>query len=261
MTLADDLAWPTPEPLVAHGIVKTYGGLAAVDGVSLVVPPGEVTALIGPNGAGKTTMFQCLTGIEQADGGTVRLGSVDLTGLPADARARRGLGRTFQRLAVFTGMTVLDNLMVAAERSYSSLLRDLVRVRHSDDRTARRRAEIALEVTGLTADRDRFAAELPAGTLRRVEVARALCAKPRVLLLDEPAGGLDDAETDQLRDLLQVLTDAGLGVLLVEHDVELVLAVSASVNVLQTGRLIASGLPAQVAVDPLVREAYLGPAA
>jgi branched-chain amino acid transport system ATP-binding protein len=253
--------------LTADGIAKHYGGLAAVDGVSLVASPGEVTALIGPNGAGKTTLFQCLTGTEQADAGRVRLGDTDLTGLSSDQRARRGLARTFQRLAVFGGMTVLDNLLVAAEQSTAwesgrrpSLLRDVLRLRHADGGAALARAEQVLERTGLASQRDRFVSELPAGTQRQVELARALCSAPRALLLDEPAGGLDDAETGRLQELLLALAAEGLTVLLVEHDVRLVLAVSSTIYVLATGRLIATGPPAQIAADEAVRAAYLGPA-
>lgn len=250
----------TAPALAATGLVRRYGGLTALDQVSLEVPAGQVTALIGPNGAGKTTVFQCLTGAERADAGRVLLAGRDVTRLRPEQRARAGLARTFQRLAVFGQMSVLDNLLVAAERGpRTGLLADLLRIRQRDDPAAVQLAEQVLELVGLTAERHLLAASLPAGTQRRVELARALCTRPKVLLLDEPASGLDEAETDALQAVLGQVARTGVGVLLVEHDVQLVLETSAYVYVLAAGRLVGQGPPQQVRNDPAVLAAYLGP--
>lgn len=245
--------------LEARDVVKRFGGLVAVDHMTLAVHPGRVTALIGPNGAGKTTLFDCLTGMLELDGGQVVLDGRDISRLDVHERARAGIGRTFQRLEAFVDMTVAENVQVAAEVAVpGSVLLDLVRVRHRTDGRVAERVDRMLELTGLADLRETPAGDLPTGTLRRVELARALATEPRVLLLDEPASGLDPGETEQLVRVLRAISGSGVGILLVEHDVDLVMDVSDHVHVMHFGRALADGPPEVVAADPRVRAAYLG---
>jgi branched-chain amino acid transport system ATP-binding protein len=243
--------------LAAEGVVRRYGGVAAVDGVDLSAAAGEVTALIGPNGAGKTTLFACLAGTEPVDGGRVLLQDQDVTGLRPEARARRGLGRTFQRLAVFETLTVSDNLLVGAEsRRPGSLLAGLVGL-SARDGGDRGRVEQVLRLLDLWEIRDVPAGRLSTGGQRLVELGRALCRDPQVLLLDEPASGLDTEETQRLQGVLRGLAADGIAVLLVEHDMGLVLGAADTVYAMAAGRLLASGTPDEVRADPAVRAAYL----
>jgi branched-chain amino acid transport system ATP-binding protein len=243
--------------LAAQGLVRRYGGVAAVDGVDLTAQAGEVTAVIGPNGAGKTTLFGCLAGTESVDEGRVLLQGQDVTALRPEARARLGLGRTFQRLAVFDSLTVADNLLVGAEsRQPGSLLAGLLGL-PSRDRPNRDRVEQVLALLGLQEERDVPAGLLSTGAQRLVELGRALCRDPQVLLLDEPASGLDTAETARLQGVLRGLAADGIAVLLVEHDMGLVLAAADVVYAMASGRLLAAGTPEQVRTDPAVRAAYL----
>jgi len=251
--------------LEATGVTKRFGGLTAVDDVSITVEPGQVTALIGPNGAGKTTLFQCLTGRERPDAGAVHLGDRDITGLHPDARARLGLGRTFQRLAVFPSMTVADNLRVGAENRprlggvlrVGALLVGMLGFPIEDDASHDRRVEEVLDLLGLQHVRDVPGGSLSTGTLRLVELGRALCNDPRVLLLDEPASGLDTAETEDLQRVLRTIAAAGPGVLLVEHDVDLVFDVADVVYAMAEGRVLTSGRPNDVRRHADVLAAYL----
>jgi branched-chain amino acid transport system ATP-binding protein len=239
------------------GIVRRYGGVAAVDGVDVVAPPGRVTALIGPNGAGKTTLFACLAGTEPVDEGQVLLQGRDVTSLRPEERARLGLGRTFQRLAVFETLSVQDNLLVGAEsRRPGSLLRGLVGL-PSRATADHERVEQVLDALGLVEVRNVPAGILSTGWQRMVELGRALCRDPAVLLLDEPASGLDTEETQRLQTLLRGLAADGMAVVLVEHDVGLVLGAADHVYAMVAGQIIAAGTPDEVRTDPAVRAAYL----
>ncbi|HVL32447.1 MAG TPA: ABC transporter ATP-binding protein, partial [Actinomycetota bacterium] len=214
--------------LMAEGIVVRFGGLTAIDGVSLELTEGGFVGLIGPNGAGKTTMFNVISGFQEPTEGTITLGGENVTSMPASARAKRGMGRTFQRLELFGRMSVYDNLLVAAEAGASKLdlISDLLSLpkRHREERRCGQIAETMLDMLGLSWVRDRRAADLPVGTARIVELGRALCAGPKILLLDEPSSGLDSAETHAFGALLRrINTEMGISVLLVEHDMDLVM--------------------------------------
>jgi len=245
--------------LRAEGLVLRHGGLAAVDHVDLQAQPGLVTAIIGPNGAGKTSLFDCLSGTQRPQGGTVFLGGRPVGHLPADERSRLGLARTFQRSSVFSSLTVAENLMVGAEnRRRQGTLRSFLGL---PDRGAARATAMVGHVLAqldIRELRDVVAGELPTGTLRIIELGRALCAEPVALLLDEPASGLDDDEVARFRDLVKTLAGTGLSVLLVEHDIDLVQEVADVVYAMVGGRILASGSPAEVVARGDVRRAVLG---
>ena len=239
-----------------------FGTFDAVDGVSLTVHAGEVVGLIGPNGAGKTVTFNAVTGLQPATRGRVLLGGQDVTRAPAHTRTAMGLARTFQVVQLFAGMTVLENLMVAAHRWTSAgVVVDSLRLpgRRRALEQARERARAVLAFLGLSHIADVEASSLPVGQARLVELARALCLKPSVLLLDEPASGLDPAETADFVDLLaEVRSTLGCAMLLVEHDMGVVMPLCDHLVVMNFGRVLAAGTPAEVREDPEVRAAYLG---
>jgi branched-chain amino acid transport system ATP-binding protein len=236
-------------------VVVTFGGVHALDGVDLTVLPGTITGLIGPNGAGKTTLFNAITGVVSPARGRVTLGGVDITGWPPHRRGRAGLARTFQRLELFSGLTVHDNLLAAWEAAVPGA----VLGRHRSD--GREIVAETIDQLGLGPLAGRLAGRLSTGQGRLVELARALCTKPRLLLLDEPSSGLDPRETAQFRDVLLGVVGRQTGepaILLVEHDVALVMEVCDNITVLDFGLRIAAGTPAEVRNDPAVVAAYLG---
>jgi branched-chain amino acid transport system ATP-binding protein len=245
--------------LVAEHLSMKFAGITALDDVSLSVREGELVGLIGPNGAGKTTLFNCLSGMLRPNGGTVRFGGTSMGGLPAHRRARLGIGRTFQRIELFAGMTVHEHLLVAERsRRGRSGWNDLfgLRRRGTDEEA---RIESTLDMLGLTRDAGRPIEALSLGRGRLVEVGRALMTEPRLLLLDEPSSGLDRDETRALTETLRVVhRERGTAMLLVEHDVDMVLDLVERIFVLDFGEVIAEGPAQEVLADAKVREAYLG---
>ena len=234
---------------VEHVSVR-FGGKRALDDASIAVDAGAVTGLIGPNGAGKTTLFNVVTGLLKPASGRVVLDGRDLTHRPPHRRAREGLARTFQRLELFTSLSVRDNIRVAGD------IRNAWGIGGRSDATAE--AERVIELTGLGEVADREVSELPTGRARVVEVARALMTQPKVLLLDEPASGQTERETEAFGHLLRRLAGDGLAICLVEHDMTLVMEVCATITVLDYGRQIAVGTPDEIRADPAVVDAYLG---
>jgi len=235
--------------LETRNVSVRFGGNLAVDDVSITVEPGTVTGLIGPNGAGKTALFNVITGLQKPARGRVLLNGEDITAAPPYKRAQKGMARTFQRLELFLSLSVRDNVRVAGDvRNASRPGR--VNVDAEADRV--------LELTGLTDVADRDVADIPTGRARVVEVARALMTKPSVVLLDEPASGQTEQETEAFGQLLTRLAGDGLGVCLVEHDVGLVMKVCSTITVLDYGAVIARGTPEEIRVDPAVIDAYLG---
>jgi branched-chain amino acid transport system ATP-binding protein len=248
--------------LRVEGLSVRFGGLQALAEVSFAVERGAVFALIGPNGAGKTTIFNVLTGLYRPSAGEVALDEQPLLPRLPHEIARLGVARTFQNTEVFGRLSVLDNVLVGAHQRWRiGIVRGALGLPSvwRAEAHARERAKAILERLGLEASADVEAGSLPLGVQKRVEVARALAAEPRVLLLDEPAGGLNPTETRDLMDLIRRLRDEdGLTVLLVEHDMALVMGLSDRVAVLHHGRKIAEGKPREIAADPLVIDAYLG---
>jgi len=247
--------------LQAIGLNRSFGGLRATSDVSFDVPEGSVCALIGPNGAGKTTLFNLITNLFPPDSGQVLFRGRPLTRLAPAQIAALGLIRTFQSARVFPGMTVLENVLTGRHRLlHGGLFSGMFRLPRSrrEERDATARAERLLELTDLLRFRDVHAVELPMGAQKLLEVIRALMAQPAMLLLDEPAAGLNDTETEELAALLRAIRDSGITVLVVEHNMSLVMNVADQVIVLEAGKLIASGPPAAVQADPRVIAAYLG---
>lgn len=237
--------------LEARGVSVRFGEHRAVRDVDLDVDAGEIVGLIGPNGAGKTTTFNAVSGVQRCTG-KVTLAGVDVSGAPPHRRARLGMSRTFQRLEVFGTMTAYDNIRTAAEIA--------ARGRRESVRAAVATTDEVVELVGLGAIAGRRADALPTGQARLVELGRVLATKPKVVLLDEPASGLDDVETRRFAEVLTALRADGLGILLVEHDIDLVMELCSTICVLHLGELIASGSAETVRNDPAVQEAYLGAA-
>jgi len=243
-------------PLLAtEGLTVTYGGLRANSNISLEVRPGQIVGLIGPNGAGKTTFIDAITGFTPYTG-TVRLAGRAIDGMSAHRRARMGLSRTWQSLELFTDLTALENLLVATRRlTFKSVLADLVRPKRSRDET---NEQWALGLVGLGHRSERLPKELSLGQEKLLGVARALGTRPKVVLLDEPAAGLDPEESDALGARFHDIVDHGISILLIDHDMNLVLKVCDYIYVLEFGQLIAAGTPAEVRENDDVIAAYLG---
>jgi branched-chain amino acid transport system ATP-binding protein len=239
-----------------------FGGIVALDGVSFGVAPGSIVGLIGPNGAGKTTLFNCVSRLYDCDAGEIAFGGASLLAAARHQVAGLGIGRTFQNLALFRSMSVLDNVMVGHHsRTRGGFLANALRVPLAvrEDRTARDKAQALIAVLGLEAHAATAVSELPFGTQKRVELARALAAEPKLLLLDEPASGLNHEEVGALGTLVQELRRRfALTVLLVEHHMGLVMRISDRVVALNFGRVIAEGSPDEVQRHPEVVRAYLG---
>ena len=231
-----------------------FGGHIAVNEVSLTIDPGTVTGLIGPNGAGKTTLFNVISGLIAPSSGRVMFAENDITSLAPHKRARIGIGRTFQKLELFNSLSVVDNIRVSLEIS-TQWNNSRTPILGSDINSE---IERILDLTGLDSVRNSMASEIPTGQARLVELARALVLSPSLLLLDEPASGQNDEETESFGLLLRKLCDSGISIFLVEHDMSLVMNTCDLVNVLDFGSVIAKGTPAEIQEHELVIEAYLG---
>jgi branched-chain amino acid transport system ATP-binding protein len=243
------------EPLLRlSGVTKSFGGITALKDVSLSIERGQIGGIIGPNGAGKTTVFNVITGAYSVDAGTVTLGSLCIGALKPHRIARLGIARTFQNIRLFASMTVWEHLLVAQS---GPALRSLLPPERSNSQ-ARQRAGEVLTLLGLEAYRNRLAKSLPYGLQRKVEIARALTAAPRILLLDEPVAGMNQDESEDLRQVVLRLKEMGLTILLIEHDMPFVMRLCDYLYVLDFGSVIASGDPASVRRNPAVIDAYIG---
>ncbi len=249
--------------LAVDGVDLRFGGIHALRGVSFAAAPGQVTAVIGPNGAGKTSVFNTISGFYKPAAGRISLGGQDITRTPVHRRAEMGLARTFQNIALFRGLSVLENIKLGGHHTLSAgLISALLHGRRAQDEEDALRAEIerrVIEFLEIDHIRHKSVDALPYGLQKRVELARALAMRPRVLLLDEPVAGMNREETeDMARFILDVQEEWGVSVLLVEHDMGMVMDISSHVVVLNFGQVIASGTPDEVRRHPQVVEAYLG---
>ncbi len=248
--------------LTVQGLSKRFGGLLAIDNVSLQVPKGAIHSIIGPNGAGKTTLFNCLTSFVQPSGGEIHLGGARIDGLRPDLVAAQGVARTYQNIRLFPDLTAIENILVGVDAKRPESLLGALLATPAHRRTVREanaRASELLRAVGLTGRGDRLARHLPYGDQRRLEIARAMAIEPILLLLDEPAAGMNPVESHAMLELIRSLRDShGLTILLIEHQMRVVMGISERISVLDHGACIAEGTPAEIRADPAVITAYLG---